>query len=480
MSRPLAGIRQHDTHWSLTGPAKHARRASLPLDAIIVPGARPAESLDHAVTLARAADCWLLILCSKRLDGKEAKEFLATRSFSKAIVIDLPPGYSHELLKFPALDSIRDELPSECTLYATDLSMKRNLGLILARMLRWRRVFFLDDDIRDIGHPDLQATVDMLESFSAAGMWVTEFPDNSIVCHANRATGKPQDVFVSGAALAVDCDQDIGFFPDIYNEDWLFFFDNVADKMLANSSLKATQLTYYPFANPKRAAWQEFGDVLAEGLYSLLHLGRNVQDATPDHWSHFLEARRNFLEGILTRLQDSDTPERNDIVQAVAAALKCLPEIKPELCARYVQSWRSDLAEWKRRIATIPKVSSVAEALAELRLTSTALASTWKVMPHWDEATPAPTAGPVAVPHFDTLKELQAGASLPSPRLPRESVRDTKPLPIPSNEARGRPGQWQGISALWGILLLLWRSGPPPGGTTAGISPPSDTWPRGA
>ena len=84
--------------------------------------------------------------------------------------------------------------------------MKRNVGLALAKMLGWRRIFFLDDDIRDIAYPDLQRTVDMLGSFSAAGMWVTDFPDNSIVCHANRMTGGSQDVFVSGAALAVDCD----------------------------------------------------------------------------------------------------------------------------------------------------------------------------------------------------------------------------------------------------------------------------------
>ena len=153
------------------------------------------------------------------------KEYLAARSFSEAIVIDLPPGYSHPLFDFHGLLDIRDQLPHACGFHATDLSMKRNLGLVLARMLGWRRIFFLDDDIRDIAYPDLQRTVNMLGRFSAAGMRVTEFPDNSIVCHANRMTGGSQDVFVSGAALAVDCGSEIGFFPDIYNEDWLFFFD---------------------------------------------------------------------------------------------------------------------------------------------------------------------------------------------------------------------------------------------------------------
>ena len=75
----------------------------------------------------------------------------------------------------------------------------------------------------------------MLGSYATAGMRVSRFPDNSAVCHANRATGGLQDVFVTGAALAVDCQKDIGFFPDIYNEDWLFFFDNASHRLLGSS-----------------------------------------------------------------------------------------------------------------------------------------------------------------------------------------------------------------------------------------------------
>ena len=92
----------------------------------------------------------------------EVGQLLAQRSFEQAIVIDLPDGYSHELLYFPALLSLKGDLPAACSAYVTDLSMKRNVGLVLARMLQWRRIFFLDDDIRDINYPDLQNTVSML------------------------------------------------------------------------------------------------------------------------------------------------------------------------------------------------------------------------------------------------------------------------------------------------------------------------------
>jgi hypothetical protein len=409
MNRHAAGIRQHGTHRALTGQAdpRIAALGHLGLDAIIVPASRPAAYLEQAVTLARAAGCWLLVVCSQQLHGSEVKEFLAARSFRKAVVIELPPGYSHELLEFPALDAIGEELPLECNFYVTDLSVKRNIGLLVAKMMRWERIFFLDDDIRDITYPDLRATVDMLGSFPAVGMWVTDFPDNSIVCHANRETNGSQDVFVSGAALAVNSKTDIGFFPDIYNEDWFFFFDDASNGRLANSCLEATQLAYYPFANAKRAAWQEFGDVLAEGLYSLLHRGRNVQDATPEYWTYFLQARWNLLNAILDRSQHADLEIRDEIVASVESALQCLKEINPGVCARYIQAWRTDLELWKQRIADIPSAASLEDALARLNLAPTAPAGRYcRVLPHWGEPRPAVTAGAVSIPQIDTLKEL--------------------------------------------------------------------------
>ena len=409
-----AVIRQYETHRLLAAPTgpRDTPFTQLDLDAIIVPASRPATHLDHAVTLARAAGCWLLVLCSKRCRGSEVSEFLAVRSYYKTIVIDLPPGYSHELLHFPALLALQDELPEACGYVVTDLSMKRNLGLVLARMLGWRRVFFLDDDIRDIAYPDLQTTVNMLSSFSAAGLWVTDFPDNSIACHANRMTDRNQDVFVSGAALAVDCDADIGFFPDIYNEDWLFFFDDVSRGRLANSCLLATQLCYYPFARAQRAAWQEFGDVLAEGLYALLHLGLGWEQATCEYWTQFLEVRRSFLEGIITRWQNVHPEMQAEMLVSVYSALKCLLSIKPDVCERYVRHWRQDLADWRQRAAGIEKVPSVEAALAKMHLVSWAsVGSTAKVTYRPEELTPNVTAGAVGLPQFDTLKDLSELAS---------------------------------------------------------------------
>jgi hypothetical protein len=446
-----SGIRQHNTHRALAGQAMPGSpwADSLGLDAIIVPGTRPAAYLDHAVTLARAAECWLVILSSQGPHGAEVREYLAARSFSNAVVIDLPPGYSHPMLYFPRLASINNDLPHECGWYATDLSMKRNIGLIMARMLQWRRIFFLDDDIRDFTYPDLEHTVDMLKSFSAAGMWVTKFPDNSIVCHANRETGTSQDVFVSGAALAVDCYSDIGFFPDIYNEDWFFFFDAASNGRLGNSYKRATQLAYYPFANPKRAAWQEFGDVLAEGLYALLHLQLDVRQATSLYWSYFLDARRHFLEGILSRTQNAPPDMRDEIAASVESAQECLRNISPGLCTRYVELWRQDLRDWKRRLTNIPAAGSVEDALVELGLPTARTNRPWRILHPGDEVLMPRHAGPVTLPTSETQREMARHANALWLNA-RDETQDTLPLDPKDiaalSEARWRRLRRRGIS----------------------------------
>ena len=297
---------------------------------------------------------------------------LAQRSFSDAIVVNLPDGYRHELLDFRALASIKDDLPTACSYRVTDLSTKRNVGLILARMLGWQYIFFLDDDIRDIDPTDVHSTVSMLAFHPAAGMRVTNYPDNSVVCHAHRMTGGMQDVFITGAALAVDSRQNSGFFPDIYNEDWLFFYDAASAGLLGSSRRKVTQLAYNPFADPQRAAWQEFGDVLAEGLYALLDFGAGTEHAQSEYWSYFLDARRRFFDAIIRR-SDTASPEiREQLLQSVEAARKCSAEISPELFERYIRQWREDLRGWEQRVAGIPRMPSLDAALQALELTRSA------------------------------------------------------------------------------------------------------------
>jgi hypothetical protein len=292
----------------------------------------------------------------------------------------------------------------------TDLSDKRNIGLLLARMVGWERIFYLDDDIRDISYSDLSVTVSMLENFNSAGMRVVEFPDNSIVCHAHRETGEYQDVFVTGSALAVHSTKATGFFPNVYNEDWLFFYGDAALGKLGASGLPATQLVYDPFKEPARAAWQEFGDVLAEGLYGLLHQGRGAEHATTDYWATFLRERENFLLAIIDRAGRAQPGMQASIRTAVQQALTCSAAIKAADYERYLGRWQGDLRDWKQRIAGLPAGLSPEKALKELDLASSADGGT-PSGPVWTRTSGHDRPGPVPIPQVPTLNGARTTAA---------------------------------------------------------------------
>ena len=235
-------------------------------------------------------------------------------------------------------------------------------------MMGWERIFFLDDDIRDLGSADLHEAASMLGPYHAVGMRAVDYPDNSVVCHGYRQTGAYQDVFISGSVLAVHCAEPMAFFPEIYNEDWFFFYYAAAARRLGWSGRNATQLCYDPFADPQRAAGQEFGDVMAEGLYSLLHYRIGAEHATRDYWQVFLNSRMRFLEAVLSRAEEVEPYLRKRIASSLETAMICSKQIAPSMCQQYITLWKQDLQTWEQRLKDVPRLLSAKAALRELGL----------------------------------------------------------------------------------------------------------------
>jgi hypothetical protein len=349
--------------------------AGTSLDAIIVPAARPARNLQTAIRLATGTGARLIVLCSFRTHTDEVRALLAEHSLPDAAVVEMPENCDDWILRdFETTRWVHDG-PGKavCGARNSDLSLKRNTGLLLARMLGWERIFFMDDDIREISADTVLSTVSLLGAaagggYRTAGMSVKEYPDNSVVCHARREVGEDQGVFVSGSVLAVDCGVPFDFFPDLYNEDWLFFYRDAAEGRLATPGSLAEQLPYDPFADPQRAASQEFGDVIAEGLYALLHSGLGTEAADEEYWERFLKDRNRVLDDVGRRLQDSRPELRGEISKAIGAAQQVLWAVTAKMCADYVAAWQRDLGRWGKELANLEGASSIEDALGKVGL----------------------------------------------------------------------------------------------------------------
>jgi hypothetical protein len=343
--------------------------------AILVPTNRRVDSLGFCISLAREAGVPLIVVCSKRVSKDEAIA-AASGQDVETYAVDLPmyPTTPPEGISF--LTSTDEELLAVSSGQTRDLSTKRNLGLLIAKMLGWQRLMFLDDDISGISKAGIDALAAGLNNHKVSVLIPEWFPDNSVACHAYRLGGGKQGKFASAGGMGVRCDrEDLPFFPNIYNEDWFFFADEAANRRI-NQVGTSRQKEYDPFEDPERAVKEEFGDLLAEGLYWCLDNGLDIPGVDAGFWEEFIESRGIFLDRVANSLTrhpqgdlDSDDGRRVRAAQdSISAAQRQLERIKPEICQRFIELWRADLAEWHRHVSRLPRVDSIASALDYLGL----------------------------------------------------------------------------------------------------------------
>jgi len=254
----------------------------------------------------------------------------------------------------------------------TDVSAKRNVGLAIARITGMRRILFLDDDMRVPDPTDLMYAAGLLDGHDAVGLRLDGFPDNSVVCHANRETGGLQDTFVGGGALLVAANRIRSFFPDIYNEDWFLLLDQLKLRPVAQTG-RAVQRPYDPFASVERARTEEFGDVLAEGIFGLLDVGKLIAHADAAYWQSFIGQRLQFIDRTLEKalsgaISDPNQCERMER-SLVAAREQLLTFVSPGLCVDFLDAWRQDLDAWGTFLDDLTPQRSIGAAIRALGLT---------------------------------------------------------------------------------------------------------------
>jgi hypothetical protein len=348
----------------------HAR-----FNAILVPTNRPVEILSDCMGLARETAIPLIVICSKRVN-KQQVIGKARRENVEAFAVDLPSRPTNLLGGISFRTSTDEDILAATSGLTRDQSMKRNLGLAIARMLGWQRLMFLDDDIFDVSKRDVDALAAGLDDHNVTVLIPDEYPDNSVACHAYRLGGGQQGKFASADAMGARCDRDdLAFFPNIYSEDWFFFSEEAASHEIARVGT-SRQREYNPYEDPQRAVKEEFGDLLAEGLYARLDAGLSTLGVDAAYWDEFIESRRYFLGRVVELLsrhpdRDQENAEGRKVRAArvsIRAAQRQLDQISAELCQKFIDLWRADLVEWRSYLTKLPHFDSVVSALDHLGL----------------------------------------------------------------------------------------------------------------
>ena len=356
----LTGARHRPSHRRLLvqrGPA-----GPEDVSAIAVPTNRNPATMRDSLHLATELRRPLVALCSQ---WSSAEAVLGEAAGFGATVVAVDVTEDAKLPRFAAdrlIASVRG------LTRVNDVSVKRNVGLAAARMLRWPRVAFLDDDITDLQPDAIRAAGGLLREHNVAALENVGYPDNSVVCHARREVGLPQETFVGGGAMAVRVNVRTPFFPSVYNEDWFFLVGRRAVERVAVCG-KVSQREYDPYLSPERARSEEFGDCLAEGLFALSDHDRPAQAADAAYWRAFLDDRVRMIDDILERLATMPpTDRRRRMAQALKVARGRCQIIDPAFCVDYLAAWRGDLDVWRRFLTGLPVLDDPVAAFAHLGL----------------------------------------------------------------------------------------------------------------
>jgi hypothetical protein len=376
---PFDGALYHTLNRSLVGgvapDASH--RAPQRLDAILVPTVRDPRHLLDSLRLEHFTDRGglhripIVLLRSGSGPDETTRDLPALYPEFNLAIVDLPLDY-----ELPDVPLTTEEIAAGEGGVWSDTAKKRNVGLLLAARMSWRNVLFLDDDVVGLGDLELARTRSLLLNREAVG-WAFDgnakgdvTPDNSMVCHVHRLCGGLQDTFIGAGALAVSVTDHTPFFPSVYNEDWLFLAPLIERGTVALAG-ELGQLPFDPLGHPKRAHQQEFGEVLAVGLFGLLHQGRPLREACDArYWRTVVDRRHDLLSNLERALRSSTTILSGFALYVLSFARSAHDDHWPTALAQYCLAWRADLDTWKNAltVSRSEAQTDLASALSSLKL----------------------------------------------------------------------------------------------------------------
>lgn len=230
-----------------------------------------------------------------------------------------------------------------------DLPAKRNQAIIHSKRLGFDKILLLDDDIRGLTKHIITSGANALNEYHIVGLFVNNFPDTSVIGHIELELGLDIETFISGSCLFLNLDNAdlFGPFIPMYNEDWLSMIPSILKNKVASIGV-IEQKAYNPYQDVNLAAWQEPGEIIVEGLYTLIASNSYEYRFYNKFWDDFLLVHRESLKALL---HNSNFDIHKNII---SKALHVSNIVNSDNCLEFISHFENDRITWKSKIRDLP------------------------------------------------------------------------------------------------------------------------------
>ncbi len=157
------------------------------------------------------------------------------------------------------------------------LGYVRNYAIILSKILGYKQVLFMDDDITIKNSDTVEIIMDKLNDYDFIGAQISGMPDYSITDKLADLCGLKHGMSEtpSGGFLAFNLSAVSEYFLNYYNEDMIWIYLHHPNTKILKYG-EVYQQPYNIFENGiERASKQTFGEVLIRGVYAAFEQRKN-------------------------------------------------------------------------------------------------------------------------------------------------------------------------------------------------------------
>lgn len=310
---------------------KHSKK----LDAIFIPTLGKRENIHTLIASLKAFSERIFVLSSGN----------SKRSYPDASTFYFPQeSHYYFINKF---DSTKNPCFNIHRNY--DLCTKRSFALDYSKKNGYKKVLLIDDDIT-ISENNVRKAIRLQSSnYGIVGLYSLKFPDKSTIDLIEALiTGNTLEVSLSGNCLFLDIEKVQGFFPYVYNEDWMFLIRNRSLNIAGVGFVK--QDFHAPWNDLERIQFEQFGDILALGAKMQKNIVEDGFSLSPIFWNHIVESYKSRLRELLDKARII-----GQYYKELEAALSIVENIESGEFIKFINNFNNESRSWKYEEDFYPK-----------------------------------------------------------------------------------------------------------------------------